>query len=70
MLFSLIRPCAECAHFVHLTGGQVYRDFATFNTVNAAPATFHFKTNIAIQTNTMFRIVAEGFNYGLRVFIY
>lgn len=38
--------------------------FYTFNTTNSTPLYFHFKTNIPYNTNNMFMIEAEGYNYG------
>lgn len=38
--------------------------FYTFNTTASTPLYFHFKTNIPYNTNIMFMIEAEGYNYG------
>jgi hypothetical protein len=45
-------------------GGKVRRDFFTFATSSSTPTTIHLKTNVKIQTNTMYRFLVEGYNYG------
>lgn len=44
--------------------GQVHRDFLTYNTVSQGRTRIQIKTNIPIKSNTMYRIVVEGYNYG------
>ena len=44
--------------------GQVKRDFVTYNTSASNANPIHIKTNIPIQTNIMYRILVEGYNYG------
>lgn len=44
--------------------GRVQRDFVTGNYIGNGAAVAHIKTNIKIRTNVMYRILAEGYNYG------
>lgn len=46
-------------------GGQVHRDFATFSTTANNGTPIHIKTNVKIKTNTMYRFLVEGYNYGI-----
>lgn len=46
-------------------GGQVQRDFATFRTTASNGNPIHIKTTIGGHSNTMFRILVEGYNYGV-----
>ena len=43
---------------------QVRRDFLTWNTSSNTAIPVHIKTNIPIKSNTMYRILVEGYNYG------
>ncbi|MEO7328979.1 MAG: hypothetical protein ABI193_10400, partial [Minicystis sp.] len=45
-------------------GGQVRRDFATFNTTAQSSVPIHIKTNLHIHSNQMYRLLVEGYNYG------
>jgi len=47
-------------------GGIVRRDFFTWNNSSAGsyPSPIHLKTNIPAESNIMFRILIEGYNYG------
>jgi hypothetical protein len=44
---------------------QVKRDFATWNTTAGSGDPVHIKTNIPYQSNIMYRILVEGYNYGM-----
>jgi|GEM_PF-1316674 len=43
---------------------QVKRDFVTWNTTAGSGNPVHIKTNIPYQSNVMYRILVEGYNYG------
>ncbi len=44
--------------------GGVRRDFVRWSTVAGSPLNIHIKTNIPIQSDIMYRILVEGYNYG------
>jgi hypothetical protein len=50
---------------LHSQGGRVRRDFVTWNTTSGSNTPIHIKTNIKIKTYIMYRILVEGYNYGL-----
>lgn len=45
-------------------GGRVQRDLLQWSTTANSPTKIQIKTNIKIQTNTMYRLLVEGYNYG------
>ena len=49
---------------LNTAGGQVRRDFLVWNTTSNTALPLHIKTNIPIKSNTMYRILVEGYNYG------
>lgn len=49
---------------ISTAGGQVRRDFLVWNTTSNGATPVHIKTNIPIKSNTMYRILVEGYNYG------
>ena len=46
-------------------GGEVRRDFLTWRTPAGGNTPIHIKTNIKIKSYIMYRILVEGYNYGL-----
>ncbi|MCF6364815.1 MAG: hypothetical protein L3J35_01290 [Bacteroidales bacterium] len=50
-------------------GGEVRRDFITFNTTDNTANPIHIKTNIPEYSNTMYRILVEGYAYGVSAVI-
>ncbi len=45
--------------------GRVHRDFLVWNTVLSSPNKIHVKTNIPTSSNTMYRFLVEGYNFGV-----
>ena len=45
--------------------GRVRRDFVTWNTNQGTSHPIHIKTNIPKKSNIMYRILVEGYNYGV-----
>ena len=69
------RAKLEVSGDVHATGklssqnGKVKRDFLTWNTTQRTSIPIHIKTNIPKQSNVMYRIAVEGYNYGVAAII-
>jgi hypothetical protein len=55
----------QCSGNLSSQDGKVRRDFITWSTVENSSNPIHIKTNIPKKSNVMYRILVEGYNYGI-----